>query len=465
VTDHAALKKYALITVTLASFLTPFMGSAINVALPEIGKELHGSALLLSWTATSYILASAAFLLPFGRVADIYGRRKVFVWGIGLFSLSSFFCGMAHSLTALILFRTLQGVGGAMIYGISTAILTSVFPPEERGKVLGINIGTVYAGLSMGPVLGGVMSHNLGWESIFFFTAALGFATFFIGLIKLKEEWTGAQGEKFDFAGSFLCMAGIVSLLYGISSFSAGSWAKFLAAAGFLILVLFSQVEKKNPYPLLNFGLFKNITFTFSNIAALINYSATYAVGFLISVYLQVGRGLDAQAAGLVLLVQPATQALLSPLTGALSDRIESRILASLGMALTTAGLLVFAFISSITPFWLIVINLALLGIGFGFFSSPNSNAIMGSVEKRFYGIASSTMSTMRNMGQAASMAVVTLILTLHIGNAELNPELAPELIMSARTAFTVFSIICGIGIFASWARGNMHQEEKRHSG
>jgi MFS family permease len=245
--------------------------------------------------------------------------------------------------------------------------------------------------------------------------------------------------------------------MYGMSSVASHTWEIYVLAAGVLILGLFVKYELGVTYPVLNMRLFTgNATFAFSNLAALINYSATFAVGFLLSLHLQVVLGFNSQTAGLVLLSQPILMALLSPYAGRLSDRVEPRVVSSLGMALTTAGLLVFCFLNKGLPLWLIVLDLAVLGTGFALFSSPNSNAVMGSVEKRFYGVASSTLGTMRLVGQAVSMAIVTLVVTLFIGNVELgsaNPEM---LVRGARTAFIIFTVLCFMGIFASLKRGNV---------
>ena len=455
------LRKYALLVACTASFFIPFMGSAINLAIPSIGEQFNSSALLLSWVAASYLLASAAFLVPFGRLADIVGRKRVFVAGIGIFSLSSLLCGLAWSIDSLISFRILQGIGSAMLFGTGMAILTSVYPPQERGRVLGINVASVYTGLSLGPVLGGAMNHNLGWQSIFYFTAVTTLAVLLLAVFKLKGEWAGARGEKFDLTGACLYSVGLVSLMYGFSSIATSVWAKYLLVLGLAVLAVFVRYELKVRQPVLNLALFsKNVTFAFANLAALINYSATFAVGFLLSIYLQVVQGYNSQAAGLILLSQPVIMALLSPFAGSLSDRVEPRIVASLGMALTTVGLFVFCFLTASTPIWLLIVNLMLLGTGFALFSSPNSNSIMGSVEKRFYGVASSTMGTMRLTGQALSMAIVTLLLALYVGSVQLNQASADLLVQGTRTAFVVFTVICFGGIFASLARGNARAGE-----
>ncbi|KJS12930.1 MAG: MFS transporter [Peptococcaceae bacterium BRH_c8a] len=454
--QSAALKRYTLMVAATAAFLTPFMGSSINLAIPSIGREFSANAYMLSWVATSYILASAAFLLPFGRLADIVGRKKIFLIGMASFGLSSLLCGLAWSIETLIAFRVLQGIGSAMIFGTGMAILTSVFPPQERGKVLGINVATVYVGLSMGPVLGGAMNHNLGWQSIFLLTAIISVFVILLTVARLKGEWAGARGEKFDLGGAVLYVVGLVALMYGFSSVAASEWAKYLLALGLALMLVFIRHEINLQQPLMNLRLFRNATFAFSNLAALINYSATFAVGFLLSLHLQVVLGYDSQAAGLILLSQPVLMAVISPFAGKFSDRVEPRVLASWGMTLTTLGLLFLCFISAATPLWLLVINLAILGTGFALFSSPNSNAVMGAVEKRFYGVASSTLGTMRLVGQASSMAIVTLVLAMFVGRAELTAANAGQFLAGARLAFIIMTGLCFGGIFASLARGNV---------
>lgn len=457
--NQESLRKYTLIVAMTASFMTPFMGSAVNLAIPSIGKEFPSNTLLLSWVVTSYILASATFLLPFGRLADIVGRKKVFLVGISVFSLSSLFCGLAWSIDVLIVFRVFQGVGSAMIFGTSMAILTSVFSPQERGRVLGINVAVVYIGLSLGPVLGGFMTYNFGWQSIFYLIFVVGVLIVPFTVLKLEGEWLGSEGEKYDIIGAVLYSVSLVMLMYGVSSISNSAWAGYIAAVGLFLMILFVWYEFRVEQPVLNIRLFrKNTAFTFSNLAALINYSATFAVGFLLSLILQVVMGYNSQTAGLILLSQPVMMAILSPFAGKLSDRVEPRIVSSWGMALTTLGLIVFSLITINTPIWLVIVNLCLLGTGFALFSSPNSNAVMSSVEKRFYGVASATLGTMRLTGQAVSMAIVTLILVYYVGNVGLSPLYSELLISSARLAFIVFSVLCFVGIFASLARGNINR-------
>jgi len=456
--ESGSLKRYALLASASASFLSPFMGSAVNLAIPSIGREFQTGATVLSWVVSSFILATAVLLLPFGRMADIVGRRKVFILGMAVFSVSSFICAAAWSIEALIAFRFVQGIGGAMIFGTSIAILTTVYPPEERGRVLGINVASTYTGLSVGPVLGGVLNHQFGWASIFYLTGALAAATFVFAAARLKGEWAEAKGERFDRRGAALYMVGLTAFLYGLSSIATSSWAKYILVLGVVVLATFVRQEWREEQPILNMKLFsRNIAFFFSNLAALINYCATFAVGFLLSIHLQVVMGFNSQTAGLIMLSQPVLMAVLSPYAGRLSDRAEPRLVASAGMFLSALGLSMLVFLSEGTPVWQIVVALVFLGVGFAFFASPNTSAIMGSVEKKFYGVASSTLGTMRLIGQAISIASASLIVNLYIGDARLGPAVAHLVERSIEVSFSVFAVTCFLGVFASYARGNVN--------
>ncbi len=449
-------KEVVLLVASTASFIFPFMGSSVNIALPSIGRELSLDAVTLGWIATAYILASATLLVPFGRIADIHGRKKVFTYGVIVFTVSSFLSGIAGSAAMLISFRVLQGIGGAMIAGTGVAMLTSVFPAAERGKALGINVAATYAGLSLGPVLGGVLTQHLGWRSIFFVGVPLGLVVLGVILRKVKGDWAEAKGEKFDLAGSIIYSLALVVLVYGFTMLPAmlGVW---LIVAGVIGLSAFVRWETKMRSPVLDMNLFKNNrVFAFSNLAALINYSATYAVAFFISLYLQYIKGFSPQSAGLILVAMPAVQAIFSPLAGRLSDRIEPGVIASMGMALTTAGLVFFIFLNGETSLEFIMGALILIGFGFALFSSPNTNAVMGAAPKTAYGVASATVATMRQVGMVFSMGIAMLMFALHIGRVEITPEYYPAFLESMKTSFIIFAVLCFGGIFASLARGKV---------
>ncbi|MFL7790660.1 MAG: MFS transporter [Anaerolineae bacterium] len=451
-------RSVALLVAALSSFLTPFMASAMNVALRDVGSEFSMSAVLLGWVGTAYLLAAAVFLVPIGKAADIAGRKKFFLWGVLIYTLASLLCAVAPTATSFIAFRVLQGIGSAFIYGTSVAILTSVFPPGERGRVLGITTAATYLGLSLGPVLGGFLTELWGWRSIFWMNVPLGLAILPPTFWKLKGEWAEAAGERLDWLGSTVYGVALAAAMLGFPLLPALPGIG-LTLAGVVGLVLFIGWEARAASPVLNVGLFRNnAVFAFSNLAALINYSATSASGFLLSLYLQHIKGLSPQEAGLVLVAQPVVMALLSPLAGRLSDRIASRTLASTGMALTTLALVPFIFLNAETPLWIIILSLVVLGCGFGLFSSPNVNAIMSAVERRSYGVASATLGTMRLIGQTFSMGIATLIFALHLGQVAITPQVYPQFLASLKPAFAVFAVLCLVGVFASLARGNTRQ-------
>jgi len=414
------------------------------------------NAILLSWVPTAYLLSAAMFLVPFGRIADIYGRKKIFVYGILVFTLGAILSGLARSAAMLILFRAVQGFGASMIFGTAVAIVTSIFAEGERGKALGINVASVYLGQALGPFIGGFLTEHLGWRSIFLVMVPLGIFILIAILTALRQEWAGARGERFDWAGSFIYSLTLVAVMYGFSLLPRISGGLIIAAGG-CGLVAFILWELRERSPVLNINLFRgNRIFAFSNLAALVNYSATFAISFLLSLFLQYVKGLTPVHAGSILVFQPATQAVLSPFAGRLSDRIEPQIVASIGMSFTTAGLLLLVFLKEETSLAYIIACLLLLGVGFALFSSPNTNAIMSSVEKRFYGVASGTTATMRVIGQMLSMGIATLIFAVYIGPVQINTASHPLFLKSFAAAFAVFAILCLGGIFASLARGRL---------
>jgi len=459
--EQATSKRSVLLVMTVSAFLTPFMSSAVNIALPSVAREFAMDAITLSWVVTAYSLAAALFLLPFGRIADLYGRKRVFAAGTLIFVLGSALVALSPTATLLIACRVLQGLGAAMIFSTGVAILTSTFAAGERGRVLGINVGATYVGLAVGPFLGGLLTANWGWRSIFWCTALLGSAIIALTCWQLRGEWAEARGEHFDLLGSLIYGISLVALMYGFSRLPA-ALGGMLAAGGVLGLTLFIWWEARITSPVLHVSLFRqNPAFAFSNLAALISYTATSAVGLLLSLYLQNVRAMTAQSAGVVLVSQPAIQAALSPLAGRLSDRIEPRRVASLGMALMSLSLIIFMFLTPMTPLWIIIIALALLGLGFALFSSPNVNAVMSCVDRKRYGVASATLATMRVIGQMLSTGVATLVFAIVMGHAQITPETSPLLVRSARVVFTIFAALCLVGIRASLARGNVLYSEE----
>ena len=446
-------KTAILLIATLATFLTPFMGTSLIIALPTIANDLAVNAILLSWISTAYILTSAMFAVPFGKIADIYGMKKIFTYGIVVLTISTFLAAISPSAEFLVITRAVQGIASAMIFVTGLAIITSVFHPKERGKAIGINITAGYVGLVMGPVLGGFLTQYLGWRSIFYFIIPLCLIVLVLVLWKMKGEWGECYGEKLDNWGTLLYIIMLALVLIGFSTITE-TFGIVMVIIGIMGLIGFVLWELRVENPVLEVKLFfKNRRFAFSNLATLISYISTFAVGFLLSLYLQYIKGYDPEIAGLILVVQTVFMVFMSPVAGKLSDRFDPGKLASLGMTIIAIGLLILTFINDATSLYVIILALAIIGLGIGIFSAPNTNAIMGSVERKYFGVSSAILSTMRLLGQTFGMGLILVIFAVYIGAVQFTPQNYPELLMSIKIIFIISVILSVIAIFASLAR------------
>ena len=410
----------------------------------------------------AYSLATAVFLVPLGKLADIHGRKRAYALGLIIYTVASCLCAMSPSASALIASRVGQGLGSAMIFGTGIAILSSVYPVEQRGHVLGINTAVVYAGLSAGPFLGGLLVGQWGWRSAFWVNLPLGTAALLFIVWRVRGEWQGSPDDPFDLTGSLIYGGAIIAVMYGLSLLPR-LWGAWLLILGLLFGAVFVGQERRAPSPVLDLSLFRgNRVFTLSGVAAMLNYWATSSVTFLLSLYLQYIQGMTPQRAGLILVAQPIVMAVLSPMAGRLSDRHEPRLVASAGMGLTVLGLALLALLGERTALVHVLVALVVLGTGFALFSSPNTSALMGSVARRHYGMASGLVGTMRLFGQMLSMGVTMLLFSLYMGQAQITPAYHGRFLSSARTGFALSAVLCSLGVLASLARGRMHAQVER---
>jgi EmrB/QacA subfamily drug resistance transporter len=455
---QSSLERSALFVATLTSFMGPFMISSVNVALPAIQEDLGMNAVQLSWVATAYLLAMSVALIPAGKLADIHGRKKVFGTGLVVYTLGATAAAFVQTSAWFLFLRVIQGLGAALFVTTGMAILTSIFPPRKRGRAIGIYVAAVYVGLSVGPFVGGFLTQQFSWRSIFLAMFPLGLGSVAVTVVFLKGEWADDHSRRLDLAGCLIYAVAILCLVYGATILpSTAGWV--LIPVGLLGLVLFFRHQMRSSHPVFDVSLFlENRTFTFSSLAALLNYSATFAVTFMMSLYLQYIKGMTPQGAGMVLMAQPVIMAVFSPLAGRLSDRVEPRLLATGGMAITALGMAVFTQLHAGASINGIVGNLVLLGFGFALFSSPNMSAIMGAVAKKDYGIASGAVATMRLLGQMVSMAVATMVLSMMIGQQAITPENYSRFLVSSRVIFSVSVFLCSVGIFFSMSRGRLRQ-------
>ena len=443
-----------LIIVSIVQFLNPFMGSAVGIALPTIGRELHANAVHLGMIEMIYMLAVSILLLPAGRFSDIYGRKKVFITGISIFTMSTLVLAFSQNITAFIIIRFIQGTGSAMIVSTSVAILVSVFQGRERGRAIGISTASVYLGISAGPTLSGFMITHFGWRSIFLIPFFIQAFAVVLTVKKLKGEWADSEGETFDWKGCLVFMASFFFLTYGLLGLEKSLSNAWFALSGFLGLVFFSYLEIKTEFPLLNVRLLgTNRLFTFSNIATMINYASSFGLTFLFSLYLQTVRRLSPKETGLVLIIQPLIQVFFSYTAGRASEKYSPSKIATAGMALCAAGLFIASGIEADSSMSLIYFTLALMGLGFGLFSSPNMVAIMSSIGPGEYGVASSLVAIMRTTGMLTSMTIVTIILSFIMGERVINYESRDIYVYVMKQTLIIFSIMSVAGIFFSLAR------------
>jgi EmrB/QacA subfamily drug resistance transporter len=454
VQENSANKRLIIAATLLGAFWAPLLMTAANVALPAIGSEFKAAPHILSWVVSSTLLVTAMFVLPAGRISDIYGRKKIMLLGTAILTVTSLLCGLAGSVYFLIFCRSIQGIGAAMLSVTVISIVTSAFPPGERGKALGINVAATYIGLSASPFFSGLVTQYYSWRHIFFISVPIGLLLMLI-LLAIKKEWREADALKLDYTGSLVYAAAILAVIWGLTNLKTSVYAPFILLAGIVVLFVFVYLEFRVPNPLMDMARMKNNrVLVFSSLAAFINYSSTFAISYMMSLYLQYIKGISPQYTGMIMFVQPAFQAVFSPVAGMLSDKKDPQYVASVGMGLIAVCLFGMGLFDADTPLLPAIILLALIGTGFAIFSSPNVNSVMGSVAGRDYGIASGILATARTVGQSFSMAVSALIVSFYLGQNDITKETAALFVRSFKTTFFLFAALCFLGIWASLARG-----------
>ena len=447
-----SVQKVSLLLVVISSFLIPFMGSSLSIALPLIQKDLAINILMLGWIPNAFVLANAALVLPFGRLADIHGRRKVFTWGIIIYTIASLLAGFSNSGMMILMFSFLQGFGSAMIFATAIALLISIYPHKMRGRVLGIYITAVYLGMVFGPILGGFLAQNFGWRSIYFANVPLGLFALIILFAWFRGEWKSSDGEKFDLLGSIIYASSLSLMMYGVSTLH-GSLGKLMLVMGIVGLVIFYMVEKKCPNPVISLDIFKNRITILSGVALLLITVATSAMWTLLSLYLQDLRSLDPLTTALILAVQPLFVALLSPLVGRIIDKGDikiSGIINITGAILCTIGLLTLATLDEKTTLILILMGLSLVGLGMGLFATPTNRNFLESLSDKFYGVGSATLSTMVYVGQTVSLGILLFILTGFMGDVQIVPSAYSLFMEGLHVTFIVFAVISAIGVLVT---------------
>ena len=442
-------KNLIIFLAAFTSFITAFSTSAINVAIPSIASEFAIDAIVQNWILMSFLLTIAVFSVPFGKISGKIGLKKFFLIGIIVFILGSIGASFAFSAYSLIFFRVVQGIASAILNVAGFAIITEALPPKERGKGIGLTVSSVYIGLAFAPVLGGILTQHLHWQSIFYVIIPLLFIPLIITFWKVKDEWITCKEDSFDYIGTIVYSAGILLFMYGFTILNENIGI-VLTVLGIALLIGFALWELREKFPVFNVELFKNTKFSSSALAALISYLATYAVITILSYYFQYIKGWDPQMTGIVLIVTPALMAIIAPFSGKLSDKIEPQKLSAIGMGFVTVALFLLVFLEKNTPLIIIIVAMVLQGIGYGIFSSPNMNSIMGSVPRKLTPVASATVSTVRVIGQTMSLGMLTVIFAVVMGSVKIVQEQFSNLMISLDIAFMISCILCLVAVVFS---------------
>ncbi len=447
-------KWWVLVAVGIGTFMSALDGSVVNTILPVIRSFFNSDVAAVEWAVVIYLLVVSSLLLTFGRLGDLRGHKRIYISGFLIFVAASATCGLAQSVEMLVISRGIQALGAAMLFANSPAILTRNFPTQQRGQALGMQAMMTYLGLTVGPSFGGWLAQTLGWRSVFYINVPIGLLAFSLSQVFIaSEEPEQEKNERFDWIGAVLFSAGLIALLLGLNQGHEWGWISpailGCAAAAAILLTIFVRIENRTASPMLDFSLFRSRLFSASTVSAILNYLAIYCVVFLMPFYLIQGRGWLPGQAGLILTAQPILMAITAPLSGFLSDRIGSRLLSTLGMAIMAAGLFLLSRLGPNSPDLQILASLAVTGLGTGMFISPNTSALMGSAPRQRQGIASGILATARNVGNVLGVGLAGAIFTTITAQGSQS-----ALFVAVQTGLLVGAFGAAVGALISSIRG-----------
>jgi EmrB/QacA subfamily drug resistance transporter len=413
--DHEHYKWWALSCTSLGMLLATVNSGTLIIALPDLERSLHTSLLELVWVILSYMIASTVLVLTAGRLSDLFGRKRAYVGAFVVFSLASLGAGFSSSGTELILWRILQGIGGAFIFANAPALVTDAFPKHQLGVAMGTNTMVAAIGLALGPVLGGVLV-AISWHWVFWFNVPLGLLGALWGGLVLRELAKQDQQRGLDLIGTATFVAGLSGLVFGVSKGGISGWDEPLVIGGLIaaavLLPLFVYIEHRGRAPMLDLEIFRNRMFSAATAAAFINGLSRFALLFIFVFYFQGAQGDDPITAGVKLAPMAIGMLIASPLAGLWADRHGSRALAATGMLVGAAGLALMTLLEPHSPYWQSSLYLLLVGIGSGMFNSPNTAAMMGTVPAERRGIAAGARTVVQNTGAVISIAFVIAVIT-----------------------------------------------------
>jgi EmrB/QacA subfamily drug resistance transporter len=452
--------RWVLLAIGTGSFMSGLDSSISNTVLPVIARALQADVAAVEWVVAIYLLVVSGMVLIFGRLADIWGQRRVYLAGFGLFILGSLVCALAPVIGVLIAARAVQGLGAAMLTSSSPALLTNAFPDSQRGRVLGLQATAVYVGLAIGPSLGGGLAQALGWGAVFFVNVPIGLVAFLLSLRYVPQDRrSSAHVEPFDVPGAIAFGAGVTLLILALNQGHVWGWTSpallVCTALAIALLVTFAFMELRKRAPMLDLSLFANRVFSAGVASALLNYMATFAVAFLLPFYLIQARGMSPAAAGLVLTAQPLLMAATAAFAGAVADRIGPRLPATAGLALLAISCLGLSRLGLETPIAVAVFALFLSGVGIGLFTSPNTSAILGAAPPERRGVASGLLATARSLGMVLGLGIGGAIFTTLLAQTQGAPR--PDTIVAAADAgLLTAAVLALLGAVVSSIRNPM---------
>lgn len=451
--DKVASPWLVLVTICLGAFVAPLGMASVNVAIPAMAEDLSANAVLVSWIPTVVLISNIMFMLPAGKCADLWGRKRMFFWGVCFNAGTSAVAFFAQSIEMVLLLRFIQGIGSAMMFATSMALLISVFPADKRGLPLGLNAACIYLGLTLAPALGGWVTEAFGWRYVFLLPLPIAVVVLAI-LMRVPGEWRGQANDRFDWRGAALFAAAAVCLALGLAGLPGLRHAGLVAVAAILFAV-FIRMQARARTPLIRVQMFRESKlFSMSLATASLMYASSYPLGFMLSLYLQYVRGYSAGEAGQIMLVQALTMAFVAPVAGRLADYFPARWLASAGCACTLLGFALMSTLNSGTERIDIMLALLLVGFGFGFFSSPNNHVVMHSAAAHEVGVAAATLNLARVMGNLVGMSLVNLFVHWHLGDSAMSSAIAEPLLLTFHQSMYLMMALLLLATVLSLLRG-----------
>ena len=451
------VRRMALMALCLVMIIVSMSLSAINIAIPAIGEEFNADAETLSWIPSAMLWGNVVFLLPIGRLADRYGRKRLFWLGSLVFITSSFLIWFTHNIETLLFVRVLQGLAGSMIYGTGIALVGAIYANSKRGQALGIAGSSVYFGLTMGPFIGGWLIMEWGWRAVIWAPALVACLALLVLYLYVKGEWRSKDAPTLDIQGALFMTLAVTLFLVGTSRISDPLFA-VMAGLGVLTFVAFIRHQLNRENPLLKIRAVRaNRLLNRSLLAGFFVYGSSFSLVFLLSMYLQYVHAMTPVEAGQIVMIQTLVMMVLSPIAGRLSDKYEARYLSTLGCALFAVGYVAVSQVDEQTSINYIIVCVVLVGTGFGFFSAPNNNAAIGSVPPERLSIVSAMINLARTTGNMISSAVVMVLFTVILGDVAITPEQHPKLLLVIQIAMLLSAAYVALAGVFSYRRGLTH--------